>query len=104
MDTLTSAPDLSHTAQLQALRRIEQLRDCHLSDHESNVSRVCQILCNAIGLDDHFMQTLTSAAELHDIGKLAIADSVLLKPAPLSQHEMNVMRTHTQFGHDILLG
>ena len=104
MDTLAISPDLAPMVQLHALRRVEQFRDGHLASHESNVSRVCQILCSAIGLDEHFMQSLTLAAELHDIGKLAIADSLLQKPAPLSQDEMNVMRTHTQLGHDILLG
>jgi putative two-component system response regulator len=105
MDALAPADaDLVKTAQVTALRRLEQLRHGELAAHEASVARICAILCVAIGLDEHFKASLTVAAELHDIGKLAIADRLLQKPATLSRDEMSVMRTHTQLGHDILRG
>jgi HD-GYP domain-containing protein (c-di-GMP phosphodiesterase class II) len=55
----------------------------------------------AIGQDD--METLRSAAVLHDIGKIGIAEQILRKPGPLDDREWDLMRNHSQFGADIVV-
>src|SRR6202042_56163 len=57
-----------------------------------------------IGLSDESVALLRDAAPLHDIGKLAIPDSVLLKPGQLSEAEQEVMQTHTTLGARLLFG
>jgi two-component system response regulator RpfG len=44
------------------------------------------------------------AASLHDMGKIAIPDDVLLKPGPLDEHQLSIMRRHPQIGHELLSG
>jgi len=104
MGGLNPLADVASTVQLNALRRLEHLRDGNLAAHEEKVGQVCKVLCTAIGLDEHFKESLAVAAELHDVGKLAITDRLLQKPTALSQDEMEIMRMHAQLGHDILLG
>jgi putative two-component system response regulator len=95
---------LNGSARYSVVRRIESLRSHDLATHESNVGRVCEIVCGALGIDGQFVSAMKIAAELHDIGKLAISDSLLEKPAKLTSDEMAVMSTHPQIGHDILSG
>jgi len=90
---------LAHHA---AVRKIEAFRSQDLALHETNVGRVCGILCEALGIDGPFTVTMKLAAELHDIGKLAISDALLNKPAKLTRDEMAVMSTHPQIGCEIL--
>ncbi len=87
-----------------ALRRIETYRSRDLSTHETNVSRVCGVLCETLGVDSHFAGQLKTASELHDIGKLAISDALLDKPAKLTTDELAVMNTHSRIGYEILSG
>jgi putative two-component system response regulator len=54
------------------------------------------------GIDEVQLEALVKAAPLHDIGKVAMPDSVLLKPGPLSAEEWVVMKTHTVQGADLL--
>jgi putative two-component system response regulator len=53
-------------------------------------------------LDEHKIETMSSAAALHDIGKIAIPDAILLKPGSLTHEEFEVMKTHTTRGAEIL--
>ena len=101
---VTPSPDLGGAIQRRVVRKIENFRDRKLSIHEANVAETSEILCRAVGLDEHFIILLKLGAELHDIGKLAISDQLLNKPAMLSTDEMELVRMHSQIGHDILLG
>jgi cyclic di-GMP phosphodiesterase len=89
---------------LNPVRKIEALRSKDLAIHATNVGRVCEVLCDALGIDEHFVGALRIAAELHDIGKLAISDTLLDKPAKLTTDEIAVMSTHAQIGCEILSG
>ena len=51
-----------------------------------------------------FVENITLASSLHDIGKVAIADSILLKPGPLTSEEFDIMKTHTSLGAQMLCG
>ena len=60
------------------------------------------LLARAHGLDEGAVRAIGLAAPMHDVGKVAIPDSILLKPGPLSPGERDVMKRHAQIGHDIL--
>ena len=53
-------------------------------------------------IDDNFIETIYKASPLHDIGKVGIPDSILLKPGKLTEEEFAVMKTHVQLGYETL--
>ena len=61
-------------------------------------------MAEAYGLDDEAMKALILGSYLHDIGKIAISDTILLKPGKLSDDEMSVMKTHVQEGVEMVNG
>ena len=78
-----------------------EARDAVLAEHTSEVVRIAkgiaENLTQAVSLD-----AVTTAAQLHDIGKVAIPDSILLKPGPLDETEWDVVRQHTIAGERIV--
>lgn len=70
--------------------------------HTRRVGEVAWILAKALGMDSARAEILRRAAPLHDLGKVAIPDSVLNKPAKLDPEEWCVMKTHAQVGYEIL--
>ncbi len=77
-------------------------RDPYTGDHSRRVSDMACELCCALGMDKHETQQIHIAAHLHDIGKIGIPDSVLLKEGRLNDEEWELMRKHPQIGADIL--
>ena len=57
-----------------------------------------------LGLDPSDVDLLRMASPMHDVGKIGIPDSILLKPGKLTEAEFEVMKTHTRIGHHILKG
>ena len=93
----------SHTslALLERLAVTAELRDDATGKHCFRVGRLAMLLARRTG-DDAGAEILDLAARLHDIGKIAIPDSILLKPGRLDEAEMRLMRTHTTVGADLL--
>lgn len=86
-----------------------ELRSAESAEHLARVSRYTRILlrqvqlqCPEYGLTDTAVTLISRAASLHDIGKLAIPDAILLKPGPLTSRERSVMQKHTLAGCHIL--
>jgi len=77
-------------------------RDENTSEHCGRTSGLALETGRACGLSASELATLKLAAELHDVGKIGIPDSVLFKPGRLDAEELRVMRTHPRRGHDIL--
>jgi putative nucleotidyltransferase with HDIG domain len=73
-----------------------------LDDHTREVTRLAVAVAEHLEDDAVDRDVLARAAELHDIGKVAIPDEVLHKPAPLSDEEWRLMRQHTVIGERIL--
>lgn len=93
--------------QLDSVRRLglaAEYRDDQTGTHIVNVSRFAAELARSSGQDDDFVSRIRHAAQLHDIGKLAIPDSILLKPGPLTADEWIVMKQHVDIGAQILEG
>jgi diguanylate cyclase (GGDEF)-like protein len=79
-------------------------RQPELDRHSTNVAELAGKVARRLGLSGEVLDDVSSAAQLHDIGKVGIPDSVLLKPGSLSPEERAVMNTHTEIGGDILSG
>jgi putative nucleotidyltransferase with HDIG domain len=74
-----------------------------VADHSERVQRYTASMARELGLDAASIGLFERAARFHDIGKLAMPDSVLAKPAPLTRGESAIMRAHVDAGVDILL-
>jgi len=70
--------------------------------HAREVADLAAAVAQALGLDRRGRENVARAAELHDIGKMAIPDAILNKPGPLDDREWRFMRRHTIIGEDIL--
>jgi putative two-component system response regulator len=94
-------------ARLEALERLAlaaEYRDDHTGDHTRRVARTARLLGSALGLSAHEVDLLDLAAPLHDVGKIAVPDAVLLKPGRLTPSELSVVRSHVTVGARILGG
>src|SRR5689334_852512 len=87
---------------LYRLARAIEYRDSGTGLHLLRMSHYAEVLAEALGMSEDEVAILTSAAPLHDIGKIGIPDAVLLKHASLTDEEMAVMRRHPLIGYDIL--
>jgi two-component system, cell cycle response regulator len=84
------------------LLRVLHEREPELERHLGGVARLAAALGRKLGLDAEEQDVLVRAAELHDIGKIAIPDEILHKPGPLSDAEWALMRKHTVIGERVL--
>jgi putative two-component system response regulator len=94
-------------AQLEVLQRLAgagEYRDDDTGLHTARVAATAGSLAVAAGMDPRDVDLLVRAAPLHDVGKIGIPDSVLLKPGKLTADEMGIMRRHTIIGARILEG
>jgi response regulator RpfG family c-di-GMP phosphodiesterase len=84
------------------LGKAAEERDDEPSNHVVRVGCISRLIAETMGFDRAFVDTLFVAAPLHDIGKIGIPDSILLKPGPLDQQEWAVMQRHCAIGARIL--
>jgi putative two-component system response regulator len=95
---------IAHREMADRLTAALSLRDEETGRHIERVGRYAVTLSLRAGLSGWPDDELLVAAMLHDIGKIAVPDLVLLKPGPLSPSELVVMRKHTEAGHRLLDG
>jgi putative two-component system response regulator len=89
---------------LDALLSVLTLADRDAYAHAYRVAAIAASLGRAMQLRPDDMETLERAALLHDVGKLAMPDAVLRKPAPLTLEEQDVIRRHPQIASDLIAG
>jgi putative two-component system response regulator len=89
---------------LERLARACEIRDDETGRHTQRVGEMAAAIAATMGMDAHFIDLIRRTAPLHDIGKMGIADSILLKPGCLTEQETVIMRTHTTIGAKILSG
>lgn len=92
----------SYDMTLQALVAALDARERETGNHSQRVSMYTVVLAKALGLKNARVQELSTGALLHDIGKLGIPDSVLLKPGELTKEEWKLMSRHPSIGGTIL--
>ena len=89
---------------ISSLSLAAEFRDDETSRHIERMSQYCQVIATGMGLDLDRRDTIRLAAKMHDVGKIGIPDSILLKPGRLTSAEFETMKTHAQIGYDILNG
>ena len=87
---------------VRSLARAGEFRDSDTGSHIIRVSIGCFLLAEAAGLPREDTELIRYASMMHDIGKIGIADHLLLKPGKLTPEEFEAMKTHCQFGVEIL--
>ncbi len=104
---LNDALGLLHDAQEEMVRRLSRVaefRDDQTGEHIQRMAQYCHLLGTKLGLDPELCELLRIASPLHDVGKVAIPDGILLKPGPLTVEERRVMEQHAEIGYEMLAG
>ncbi|MBF0539814.1 MAG: response regulator [Nitrospirae bacterium] len=102
-DALMMVKDLND----ELLRRLTAAAECRDTDTASHLTRIglyCRRLSEALGMSADFVDDVTFASALHDIGKIGIADGILLKPGALTKEEFEIMKGHAKIGGCMLKG
>jgi len=87
---------------IRALVAAVEAKDPYTEKHSVVVSYYCEVLAQRLRLSSELVETLKTAAILHDIGKIGIPDAILKKPAPLTQSEFHAVRLHPQHAVQII--
>ncbi|MDD2900340.1 MAG: response regulator [Desulfuromonadaceae bacterium] len=89
---------------IERLTAAAELRDEDTGLHISRVGMYAQRLAIQLGMDDAFVNNISVASAMHDVGKIGIPDSILLKPSALTAEEFTIIKQHTTIGERILAG
>jgi response regulator RpfG family c-di-GMP phosphodiesterase len=92
----------SHEQALRVLVEAMDVRHKETSDHSERVVRMAVGLAKLAGVHGNDLRDIRFGALLHDIGKLALPDAILIKPGKLTEKETVVMRTHPSIGHGLM--
>ncbi len=96
--------ELARIEILARLARAAEYRDDDTGQHTQRVGRVSARLAEVLSCSAERVELLRRAAPLHDIGKIGVPDSILLKEGPLTREERELMQKHATIGADILGG
>lgn len=88
---------------LFTLAGMAEAKDKNVDGHCSRLAHISSVLGQALGLDPEHLRALRRGGVIHDIGKLAIPDSILLKPGKLSEDEWLIMRRHPEIGARLVM-
>lgn len=102
-DTLRMLTEMS-TEVVKRLTAAAELRDEETGAHISRIGMYANRIAHFLGMPDGFVENITLASAMHDIGKIGIPDSILFKPGPLNDLEFATIRKHTVIGAKILQG
>ncbi|HET7145414.1 MAG TPA: HD domain-containing phosphohydrolase [Anaerolineales bacterium] len=94
--------EIAYQATLEGWVRALDLRDKETEGHTKRVTMLTRRLAQEVGVDDEALLHITRGALLHDIGKMAIPDGILLKPGGLSQEERMLIQKHPVYAHEML--
>lgn len=102
--SLVNAEELKRTRLqiIQRLGRASEYKDNETGMHVMRMSHYSKIIALACGFSEQAADNLLHAAPMHDIGKIGIPDSIMLKPGKLTEEEFAVMKTHPEIGAEIL--
>jgi putative two-component system response regulator len=101
----------SQLATIHALSKLAESRDDETGEHIERTQNTCRVLAEELArnpryearIDRPFVDNLFHAAPLHDVGKVGIVDSILLKPGALTREEFEIMKTHASLGANTLM-
>lgn len=92
----------AYNATLEGWSRALDLRDKETEGHSQRVTEITLSLAQAMGLNEDELVNVRRGALLHDIGKIGIPDTILLKPGPLNDEEREIMRKHPVYSYELL--
>ena len=92
----------SYDITLEAMGDALDLRDEETEGHSKRVTAYTIALAQAMGLESDDLRVIARGAFLHDIGKIATPDSILLKPGKLTEKEMSIMKEHCERGYEMV--
>jgi len=93
---------LAYDTTLEGWSRAVDLRDHRTEGHSQRATEMALRVARALSMPEADLIHLRRGALLHDIGKMAVPDSILLKPGPLSAEEWEIMRRHPAYAHELL--
>ena len=102
LQTAFAQLEQSYDDTLEALGSALDLKDAETEGHCQRVTAFTISIAKTVPVSISYLPILARAAFLHDIGKMAIPDSILRKPGPLNDDEKKVMRTHCDIGYNVL--
>ncbi|MDA8086711.1 MAG: response regulator [Nitrospiraceae bacterium] len=89
---------------VQCLTAVAEYKDNETGAHNIRIGLYSSIMAQALDMPSDFVETISFASPMHDIGKIGIPDNILLKKGPLTPNEFEVIKTHTIMGENILKG
>ena len=92
----------SHVDSIHRLVMAAEYKDEDTGDHIVRIGKYCTLLAEKLNLSENFIETINYAAPMHDIGKIGIPETILLKPGKLTEDEFDVIKTHTLIGARLL--
>ncbi|MBI5633599.1 MAG: response regulator [Nitrospirae bacterium] len=105
MDDIESAHQEIKSSYIETIYRLTlaaEFKDEDTATHIKRISYYCKLLAEQLGQSGEFCETIFYAGPMHDIGKIGIPDSILLKPGKLTSEEFDIIKTHTTIGGRIL--
>lgn len=98
----TAQLNQSYGALVRTLCRASAYRDSETGNHIVRIGESAALIAEAHGMSPEWVELMRQAAPMHDVGKIGIADHILLKPGPLNEEERQLMQQHPAIGHSIL--
>ena len=89
---------------IERLTAAAELRDEDTGVHIARIGMYANLLARTLGMPKDFIDTITVASAMHDVGKIGIPDSILFKAGPLTADEFQIIKGHTMIGSRILQG
>jgi HD-GYP domain-containing protein (c-di-GMP phosphodiesterase class II) len=101
---LAAKLEAHYTTTMEALVSALEARDPYTEAHAGRIRDMSMALSRALAVPLENNRAVRLGAILHDVGKIGIRDSILLKPGPLTEDEWDIMRTHPEIGERMLTG
>jgi PAS domain S-box-containing protein/putative nucleotidyltransferase with HDIG domain len=87
---------------INTLGNLIEVKDPYTSGHQKKVALISVAIAKNLGLSKETVEAIRTASLIHDIGKISIPQSILSKPGKLSNIEMDMIKTHSLYGYDII--
>lgn len=98
----TKALEEAKMEMIYRLGRAAEYRDNETGNHVKRVSLIAQAMAEELGMDTDYCELISIASPMHDIGKIGVSDTILLKPGKLNDDEYLLMQEHVKIGAEIL--
>ncbi|GAB4390493.1 MAG: response regulator [Thermodesulfovibrionales bacterium] len=102
-EAFTMVDNLSREV-VQRLTSVAEFKDTETGAHIVRIGLYARKIAKVLGMSEDFVETIAFASPMHDIGKIGIPDSIILKPGRLTSEEFEIIKSHTTIGEKMLAG